>query len=693
MSENASGRGEAPPAIPLSLLSHGHGLIDSGSVASNTPLARDTSVPPDCGGDNPEAPARFEITHEGETEATQLPIHTVRRKLRGIHIFMIAVNGTLGTGLYVRSGQILELGGPLAVIFSFLFLGILTWPVMQCIAELLCLWPVPGAVPLFVGKFVDKELGDTVGVAYWYTYSIGFAALIATSASVLNYWTAGISGFSEGFAYVALPLILVIINSVKVEIYGWIEVITGVIKLIFLAIIIICLPIAIFRFPRKGGNGSKSTDEALNSTRSSWNTPFSKYNDKAADNWFEAFMMCLSLAIFAYAGIENIAVSVIEARWPSQPATQVSSRESSGIFTTQASGSPPRDASPQKHNSARNYVKQTIGFTAFVLPILVASAYTISGLFVSLGLKRDDCGLQRLSWLKDEDCGKPETDKEGFTFSPFILIAKASTIPNLDHVLNAFILFTALTCANTNLYVASRTLFGITRNIRSSDSMPAALAWFGVTDRNRVPLRAMVITAFAFFWVPFLQGTKNIHTGSDAGKFLDILVQMGSVSIIIIWAFLCLAYIRYHHCIREFRDELAEDGIRLADDREAESDTYPYQNHWQPVLAYGALGTCLFILIVCNGVFLWNGFHVFPFLMGYLTTICFFGFWVILKLYKRAWSPWNTLDAKAIKDLIKQLNDLRDRSLEQPEDDSEITRWNWIRKAIGKDRSGHTGAR
>lgn len=163
--------------------------------------------------------------------------------------------------------------------------------------------------------------------------------------------------------------------------------------------------------------------------------------------------------------------------------------------------------------------------------------------------------------------------------------------------------------------------------------------------------------------------------------------------------------------IREFRDELAEDGIRLADDREAESDTYPYQNHWQPVLAYGALGTCLFILIVCNGVFLWNGFHVFPFLMGYLTvrvpkiitrlqtanrtqqTICFFGFWVILKLYKRAWSPWNTLDAKAIKDLIKQLNDLRDRSLEQPEDDSEITRWNWIRKAIGKDRSGHTGAR
>lgn len=81
---------------------------------------------------------------------------------------MIAVNGTLGVGLYVRSGQILELGGPLAVVLAFLLLGILVWAVMQCIAELLCLWPVPGAVPVFVRKFVDKELGDTVGFAYWY---------------------------------------------------------------------------------------------------------------------------------------------------------------------------------------------------------------------------------------------------------------------------------------------------------------------------------------------------------------------------------------------------------------------------------------------------------------------------------------------------------------------------------------------
>jgi amino acid transporter len=80
---------------------------------------------------------------------------------------MITFNVTLGTGLYWRGGQILELGGPLAVLLSFLFVGILAWAVMQCITELLCIWPIPDALPLYVSEFVDVELGIAVGIAYW----------------------------------------------------------------------------------------------------------------------------------------------------------------------------------------------------------------------------------------------------------------------------------------------------------------------------------------------------------------------------------------------------------------------------------------------------------------------------------------------------------------------------------------------
>lgn len=48
--------------------------------------------------------------------------------------------------------------------------------------------------------------------------------------------------------------------SDNVKIYGWIEVVTGVIKLVFLVIIIICLPIAIYKFPKQTKDGSEGTE-------------------------------------------------------------------------------------------------------------------------------------------------------------------------------------------------------------------------------------------------------------------------------------------------------------------------------------------------------------------------------------------------------------------------------------------------
>lgn len=80
---------------------------------------------------------------------------------------MITLNATLGTGLYWRGGQMLWVSGPLAMFLSFLLVGALAWAVMQCIAEMLCIWPVPGALSSYVASFIDPELGIAVGVAYW----------------------------------------------------------------------------------------------------------------------------------------------------------------------------------------------------------------------------------------------------------------------------------------------------------------------------------------------------------------------------------------------------------------------------------------------------------------------------------------------------------------------------------------------
>lgn len=67
----------------------------------------------------------------------------------------------------MRSGAMLEVGGPAAVIIPYVMLSLLAWSIMQCIGEMLIIWPVSNALVLFVREFVDPELGTLVGVAYW----------------------------------------------------------------------------------------------------------------------------------------------------------------------------------------------------------------------------------------------------------------------------------------------------------------------------------------------------------------------------------------------------------------------------------------------------------------------------------------------------------------------------------------------
>ncbi|XHG02571.1 hypothetical protein AWENTII_005916 [Aspergillus wentii] len=165
---------------------------------------------------------------------------TVNRKLRGIHVFMITISGVLGVGLYVRSGTILHIGGPAAVIIAFSAMGFLAWTVMQCIGEMLALWPISGALTEYVSTFVDRELGTAVGVTYWFTYSMNFAADIVAAAGVIEYWNPGKPVIGTVMFFL-VPLFLILFNSFGVQIYGLIEVIAGTLKLAGAIVVIIAM--------------------------------------------------------------------------------------------------------------------------------------------------------------------------------------------------------------------------------------------------------------------------------------------------------------------------------------------------------------------------------------------------------------------------------------------------------------------
>lgn len=67
-------------------------------------------------------------THEGE--------FGTKRDLKARHVSMIAIAGTIGTGLFLGSGAALANGGPVGFFLGYLIVGCLVGMMMYCLGEM-----------------------------------------------------------------------------------------------------------------------------------------------------------------------------------------------------------------------------------------------------------------------------------------------------------------------------------------------------------------------------------------------------------------------------------------------------------------------------------------------------------------------------------------------------------------------------
>ncbi|THC95893.1 hypothetical protein EYZ11_004624 [Aspergillus tanneri] len=330
---------------------------------------------------------------------------------------MITISGVLGIGLYLRSGSILRTGGPAAVLISFTVVGLLAWMVMQCIGELLAIWPISGALVEYVGTFVDEDLGTTVGIAYWICYSLNFAAMIVAAAGEFEFWnsTKALQGTIIMFL---VPLFLVLFNSFGVEIYGLTEVVGGLLKIFGIIIVTVSMIVINIGGGVQGHIGTKYYEE-----RSIF-----QYDDKGADNWASALFVSISTAAFAFIGVEITAAVALEAR----PAKTRPSMQTN----------PP--TIQVKEPRPRISFRFSATWTSFIAWIL----YFVAGFVMTLNVPWDSPELPTAGWLDhhNQDGRKPAD-------SGFVLSARDSGISGLAGVFNITLLITALTAANTNLAV------------------------------------------------------------------------------------------------------------------------------------------------------------------------------------------------------------------------------------------------
>lgn len=171
------------------------------------------------GGENEDQVVeRTESMLHGEVESHRLHPTTTHRGLKTRHAQMIALGGTIGTGLFVGSGQALQMGGPLFLLLSYIILTVLVFGVATATGEMSAYLPVGGsAVNTFGSRFVSKSLGFALGWVYWYSFAITVPAEINTSTLIINYWE---NPVPTAVWLTIIGVVMIACNCFPVRVYG-----------------------------------------------------------------------------------------------------------------------------------------------------------------------------------------------------------------------------------------------------------------------------------------------------------------------------------------------------------------------------------------------------------------------------------------------------------------------------------------
>ncbi|KAF2166420.1 hypothetical protein M409DRAFT_66505 [Zasmidium cellare ATCC 36951] len=135
--------------------------------------------------DNVNDLTQVESCKVGETIATHAGTN---RRIKSRHAQMIAIGGSIGTGLFVGSGQALAMGGPGFLLVAYCLTSLLVYGVVTAVIEVGAYLPVEGAsMAYYCGRYVSKSLGFALGWLYFYSFGINAYEITAASI-VINYW-------------------------------------------------------------------------------------------------------------------------------------------------------------------------------------------------------------------------------------------------------------------------------------------------------------------------------------------------------------------------------------------------------------------------------------------------------------------------------------------------------------------------
>ncbi|MHA7611684.1 lysine transporter [Weissella viridescens] len=340
----------------------------------------------------------------------------LKRTLKTRHLSMIALGGTIGTGLFVTSGATVAQAGPMGALAAYAVMGLMVYFLMTSLGEMATYMPVSGSFSTYADRFVDPAFGFAMGWNFWLNWAITVAVEAATVGVVMGYWFPHTPVWTWSFATLALILL---INLLSTKTYGETEFWMAMIK------VVAVIAFLIVGFAMILGIMTYKPDVARNLS----------VGNHGFVNGFNGILAVLMVAGFSFQGTEFIGITAGESETP--------------------------------ETSVPTAIKQV--FWRILL-------FYIGAIFV----------IGAIIYYKDPSLLSASEDN--IAVSPFTLVFERAGLASAAAVMNAVILTSVISSANSGLYTSSRMLYSM-----AEEGMAPAF-FKKINPKSGIPTRALAVT-------------------------------------------------------------------------------------------------------------------------------------------------------------------------------------------------------
>src|SRR5438105_2507585 len=100
---------------------------------------------------------------------------------------MVAVGGSIGTGLLLGSGAAVRIAGP-AVVLTYILGALIAWTVTMALGEMASAHPAAGSFGVYAERYLNPWAGFVARYGYWFAVVIAVAAELVAAATYTAFW-------------------------------------------------------------------------------------------------------------------------------------------------------------------------------------------------------------------------------------------------------------------------------------------------------------------------------------------------------------------------------------------------------------------------------------------------------------------------------------------------------------------------